>query len=35
MVATHDFFYKMDPIIWMPIIVFSPVVVKWNGIFFN
>ncbi len=29
------FFFKMDPTIWIPIIVFSPVVVNWNGIFYN
>ncbi len=34
MVATHDF-YPMDPTIWMPIIAFSCVVVKWNVICFN
>ncbi len=34
MVATHDF-YLMDPAIWVPIIAFSRVVVKWNVIFFN
>ncbi len=34
MVATYDF-YPMDPTIWVPIIVFSRVVVKWNVIFFN
>ncbi len=32
MVATHDF-YPMGPTIWMPIIAFSRVVVKWNVIF--
>ncbi len=34
MVATHEF-YSMEPTIWMPIIAFSRVVVKWNVIFFN
>ncbi len=34
MVATHDF-YAMDPTIWMPIIAFSRVAVKWNVIFFD
>ncbi len=34
MVATHDF-YPMNPTIWMLIITFSRVVVKWNVIFFN
>ncbi len=34
MVATHDF-YPMDPRIWMPIIAFSRVVVKWNFIFLS
>ncbi len=34
MVATHDF-YPMDPTIWMSIIAFSRVVVKWSVIFFN
>ncbi len=34
MVATHDF-YPMDATIWMPIIAFSRVAVKWNVIFFD
>ncbi len=34
MVATHDF-YPMDPTIWMTIVAFGCVVVKWNVIFFN
>ncbi len=34
MVAAYAF-YPMDPTIWMPIIAFSCIVVKWNVTFFN